>query len=230
MKKIIGLSIAAILVMGLVGGGTWAYFSDTETSTGNTFTAGILDLTASVSGSYTGAGTYTPTAGGNGINGNVVLDDIAPGENGEAIWELVNLGDTSANLTVTLTRTADDDNAFTEPEDSISGTATDNDDGTADGDLDDYMTVEILADLDGDDTYETTIQTSAQGGLETKCPTEDVAVTIINNESMEANGSAGDTIKIKLTWSIASDIPAVDDNIIQSDSVQLDLNFNLVQP
>ena len=36
MKKILGLAVAALLVMGLVGGGTWAYFSDTETSTGNT--------------------------------------------------------------------------------------------------------------------------------------------------------------------------------------------------
>lgn len=44
MKKIFGLTIAAVLVMGLVGGGTWAYFSDPETSTGNILTAGTLDL------------------------------------------------------------------------------------------------------------------------------------------------------------------------------------------
>jgi spore coat-associated protein N len=44
MKKILGLTVAAILVIGLVGGGTWAYFSDTEESTGNIFSAGTLDL------------------------------------------------------------------------------------------------------------------------------------------------------------------------------------------
>ena len=44
MKKILGLTIAALLIIGMVGGGTWAYFSDTETSTDNTFTAGTLDL------------------------------------------------------------------------------------------------------------------------------------------------------------------------------------------
>ena len=44
MKKILGLTIAALLVMALVGGGTWAYFSDVETSTGNVFTAGTLNL------------------------------------------------------------------------------------------------------------------------------------------------------------------------------------------
>ena len=45
MKKILGLTVVALMVMGLVGGGTWAYFSDVETSTGNTFGAGTLDLT-----------------------------------------------------------------------------------------------------------------------------------------------------------------------------------------
>jgi spore coat-associated protein N len=44
MKKILGLTIAFMLVMGIAGIGTWAYFSDTETSTGNTITAGTLDL------------------------------------------------------------------------------------------------------------------------------------------------------------------------------------------
>jgi predicted ribosomally synthesized peptide with SipW-like signal peptide len=28
MKKILGLSVAAMMIMALVGGGTWAYFSD----------------------------------------------------------------------------------------------------------------------------------------------------------------------------------------------------------
>ncbi len=44
MKKILGLSIAALLIIGLVAGGTWAFFSDTETSGGNQFSAGTLDL------------------------------------------------------------------------------------------------------------------------------------------------------------------------------------------
>jgi predicted ribosomally synthesized peptide with SipW-like signal peptide len=44
MKKILGLSIAVLLITGLVVGGTLAYFSDTETSPGNVFTAGTIDL------------------------------------------------------------------------------------------------------------------------------------------------------------------------------------------
>ncbi len=44
MKKILGLGVVAILVMAMVGGGTWAYFSDTETTSSNVLTAGTLDL------------------------------------------------------------------------------------------------------------------------------------------------------------------------------------------
>ncbi len=44
MKKILGLTVALLLLSGMTGIGTWAYFSDTETSTGNQMTAGTLDL------------------------------------------------------------------------------------------------------------------------------------------------------------------------------------------
>ena len=45
MKKILGLSVAALLVIAMVGGATWAFFQDTESSTGNRIMAGTLDLT-----------------------------------------------------------------------------------------------------------------------------------------------------------------------------------------
>ena len=44
MKKMLGLAVAALLVIGMASVSTWAYFSDTETSTGNQLTAGTLDL------------------------------------------------------------------------------------------------------------------------------------------------------------------------------------------
>ncbi|MEW6769866.1 MAG: TasA family protein [Bacillota bacterium] len=43
-KKLLLLTLALLLVAGMAGAGTFAYFTDTETSTGNTFTAGTLDL------------------------------------------------------------------------------------------------------------------------------------------------------------------------------------------
>jgi len=44
MKKILGLTMAFMLLISMGGIGTWAYFQDTETSTGNVFAAGTLDL------------------------------------------------------------------------------------------------------------------------------------------------------------------------------------------
>ncbi len=44
MKRILGLTIAFMLLIGMAGIGTWAYFTDVETSTGNVLAAGTLDL------------------------------------------------------------------------------------------------------------------------------------------------------------------------------------------
>jgi len=44
MKRIIGLTIAFMLSLGMSGIGTCAYFSDVETSTGNQLAAGTPDL------------------------------------------------------------------------------------------------------------------------------------------------------------------------------------------
>lgn len=44
MRKIFGLTVSILLLIGMAGIGTWAYFSDVESSTGNTLAAGTLDL------------------------------------------------------------------------------------------------------------------------------------------------------------------------------------------
>lgn len=44
MKKIVLGVMVIVLAVGLVGAGAFAYFQDTETSTGNIFTAGTLNL------------------------------------------------------------------------------------------------------------------------------------------------------------------------------------------
>jgi predicted ribosomally synthesized peptide with SipW-like signal peptide len=44
MRALLMSLMVVALVGGLVGGGMFAYFNDTETSTGNTFTAGTIDI------------------------------------------------------------------------------------------------------------------------------------------------------------------------------------------
>jgi|GEM_PF-2699322 len=80
MKKILGLLIAALLIIAMVGGGTWAYFSDTETSTSNTLIAGTLDLGLSntdnmSTGSTTATWTSTNWKPGDTKNGTLYISN-----------------------------------------------------------------------------------------------------------------------------------------------------------
>ena len=78
MKKILISLMAIALVIGLVGAGTMAYFSDTETSSGNTFTAGTLNLHVD------GANDPLPA--------KFTLTDLAPGSSGAITYALANVG------------------------------------------------------------------------------------------------------------------------------------------
>jgi len=100
MKKIIGLSIAALLIIGIVAVGTYAYFSDTATSTGNTWTAGTLvlsEVTLGASGNTTFTGIPSPTGG---INGSVQFGPVVPGSSGTVTWTLNNTGTLPGTLTM----------------------------------------------------------------------------------------------------------------------------------
>jgi len=89
MKKILGLTVAAVLVMALVGGGTWAYFSDVETASSNILSAGTLDLSID---------------GGNAdVSMTLSASDIAPGEtsgSSPGTCNLKNIGSVSGDLTI----------------------------------------------------------------------------------------------------------------------------------
>jgi len=90
VKKIIGLGIAVAVIIALVTTGTWAFFSDTEESTDNTFTAGTIDLEVNTENPWTSAAVTTE------------LDDVKPcevrwveitlknvGENPMDVWKMI---------------------------------------------------------------------------------------------------------------------------------------------
>jgi len=130
MKKIL-LSIATLGVLGAaVVGGTTAIFSDAEVSTGNTFTAGAIDLTIDNESYYNGVlndgeggTTWLQPANlddgqGPGENGAYFFfdfRDLKPGDWGEDTISLhVNNNDSWLCADVTLR--SDADNGSTEPE------------------------------------------------------------------------------------------------------------------
>lgn len=245
MKKLVITSLAAILALGMVGG-AFAIFQDTETSSGNTFTAGTLDLApgtnpgpASPVAFVTGqAGYYDPpgpdgigipgmtvTPGGNGVNGQVVFYDVKPGDSGKIHWSVKNVGTIPGSLDVYITRSVDNDNGITEPEDMVDGSFNGSD-GTAEGDLDDWSHIQLLADLDGNGSYETMMQNgTGMGELETYLPIVGTTYEKLSNKTM----NPGDVVRFEFAWRIDFDIAGVDDNIMQSDQVVLDLTFELLQ-
>jgi spore coat-associated protein N len=98
-RKIAMLLVSATLAIALLGGGVYAYFSDTETSSGNQFTAGSLDLVFGGSGSS-----------------SMVLTDLAPGNSGASSLQLDNNGNIAGTLTMTASNLVDGEGTNWEPE------------------------------------------------------------------------------------------------------------------
>jgi len=221
-KKILLSAMVITLASALIGGGIYAVFNDVETSTGNTFTAGTLNLIPSTSGTGPG-GKYTVTPGGDGVNGKVVFDTLAPSDSGSITWTLENDG----NLDGTLTMPSDvtfAENGSNEPENAVSGN-----NGGGNGDLDQYMGVRLKR--NGSYILGDASNYVPFSGLE--------AVLDAESESLTASG----TLTYVLQWEIASNVKGagtdgkfgtgddveVDDNIIQSDKATLDITFTLDQ-
>ncbi|MCK5510881.1 SipW-dependent-type signal peptide-containing protein [Candidatus Parcubacteria bacterium] len=101
MRKIL-LSILVIGAMSaLVAGGTISFFSDTEISTGNTFTAGTIHISID---------------GENPWSRNFVWDDIKPGKDFEIEFEITNEGLNPLKLWKIIKCVEYDDNGIIEPE------------------------------------------------------------------------------------------------------------------
>ncbi len=110
MKKITGITLAALLIIGIVGGGTWAFFNDTETSQNNTITAGTLDLKV---------GAADPCTESIDIG-----TQLQPGDSGNAAdWTVTNLGGISGTLKVEIGSITNYENTWSEPE-QAAGDAT----------------------------------------------------------------------------------------------------------
>ena len=109
MKKILISLMAIILVIGLVGAGVTAQFSDTETSTGNTFQAGTLNLEV-------GEGSEDP----------ISLTCMAPGVESDEytlIWE--NVGCLPGNLNWEITSVTGSDGTGGNPANDVDVNAED---------------------------------------------------------------------------------------------------------
>ena len=207
MKKIIGLSIAALLIIGIVGIGTFAYFSDTATSTGNTFTAGTLVLSEVTTGSAVN-NSYVVTPAG-GINGSVqfgLTDLVKPGSSGTITWTLNNIGNVNGSLTLVAATTFTDN-----PAPNARQLATWVSLGSHVGLGQDLM---VWVTRDGTDILGSTGTYVAMSGLQ-------AALNLEVNKTI----TIGTPVVYVLNWQV----PTTAGNEIQGDSANLNITFTLNQ-
>ena len=206
MKKILISLMAIALVVGLVGAGTVAYFSDTETSTDNTFTAGTLDLNL------------------DGGNVNVVkftVADTYPGASGGETWTLLNIGSLAGYVDLENISVANAENydANTNEAEAVDDLDTSN--AIGGGELGVNLDVVLFWD---DGTGGGTAGNGIQDGTEATIYSGDLD-SIAGNYEANYLLSDGATTYISMTWSIGTGV----NNQIQGDSATLNITFELAQ-
>lgn len=201
MKKILGLTVAAFLVIAFVGAGTWAYFSDTEGSTNNSLTAGTLDLTAD--GGDTPVTTFSVTG-------------KAPGDSGSGSTTLANAGNLNGELDIafsTITNTGGTSGEF----------------GDSNGNLGAVAEIAVYVDVDSSGTWTSGDIGLKSDGTTYNNPTalDYAAIDNYGSDTFDAvetmATSASDDFII--LWRI----PTSAGNNIQGDSVSFDVTFTLEQ-
>ena len=119
VKKILIGLMTLVLVIGLAGAGAFAYFSDVETSTGNTFTAGSIDLKIDNTCYLNGKPVEGCTWGLTDLTDQLFFKfkDLKPGDWGEDTVSM-HVYNNDAWACVTFANLVNNDNTCTEPEDA----------------------------------------------------------------------------------------------------------------
>src|SRR3989338_2394946 len=180
MKKIL-LSVTMLLFAcgALALGSTGAFFSDTELSIGNTFSAGAIDLKIDNTSYYNGVATSTTSWTLADLTIEKFFDffDLKPGDYGEDTIS-VHVGSNDAYLCGNVALTSNDDNGLTEPEEEDG----DNDGGAGEGELADHVNFLWWAD-DGDNVLEQGEQVLPGGPLGVIGVGNSVNVTFSDSQS-----------------------------------------------
>ncbi len=206
-KALLGLGTVGAAAAG-TGAGTFAYFSDTESSSGNTVSAGTLNLTAD---------------GNDGSATTTVEVSVAPGESDSGSTTLKNSGSLPGHLNFDLGALTNHENGVLEPEQGAPG-----EDGESTGELGrahaaggaHALDVRAGFDTDQDGNIETVVLDSTN-----KDPRNNVSgVTGIEYNPNEAIGNDNE-----VDFIFESSLPSDAGNAVQGDSVEFDITFELLQ-
>lgn len=220
MKKIMPLaaSIALILVAGIfASAGTLAIFTDMETGSGNTFTAGTLDLT--LGGSITVPISLSDLKPGDGIGG-------AEHSTISYQFTVANLGTLDGILTMTIVNVRNYENGRNEPEKLVDTTG--GIPGLGNGELGDYLIMKINVPGPGGFYY------GLQGCGKPNCGSIIPAGASHTINCWENHVVTVGTLPGGVSWSgqpgvLEFALPSSVGNVIQSDSVVFDVLVSLTQ-
>ena len=159
-RIILSLALIAVVVGTLTYGATNAFFSDSETSTANVFTAGAIDLKVDNESYYNGVLHASTTWEQTDLTIEKFFDflDLKPADYGEDTISL-HIETNDAYLCANVTLTSNDDNGINEPESAVDQT-----DGAGNGELASLVNFLWWAD-DGDNVLEDDETVITQGNF-----------------------------------------------------------------
>jgi len=211
MRKILFSILTIGLVASVAFGATRALFADTETSEGNTFSAGTLDL------------KVDDKDDPNVVH--VTLTNMKPGDTASYQWILSNAGNLAGKPWIEITNLKNYENGCNEPELDVPDSTCD-DPGLGDGELGEYLMMQLNA--PGDVGYVYPHGPSCIAGRQ--CPVN--YWSSLGRIDEVIDGQVWDTIAPSSSLApmvLEFEIPTSAGNIIQSDSVEFDIIFHLDQ-
>ncbi len=198
MRKFLLSGLAIMLAMGMVGA-VFAYFSDTETSTGNTFTVGTWDLELN--------GNSLPIKAKNG----------APGGSEFETHEVHNVGSLSGEVWFTAENFTDPIGTYIEPDEPEPSIEVSPEDFAK------VLYMRIEADLDGNGSFEIELYDGPVYGLESDsfdiAPNEWIECKftaylpadlddLLTPENEDDNLYQADGVRFDIVWNGDTDIEA----------------------
>lgn len=215
-RKILASILVVAVASTLLGAGTYAYFSDTETSVGNTFTASSsspdLILQWPVPPYNIPENTYDDETG-RPLPPLFHIGDIKPGDSGETIVHVNNYGDMDGILYFDIGNLVNDENTCIEPEQDAGDDPT-----STEGELGEHLLITILY---GDEGWPRSAYYTAINDVPLNSLEDDPQ--LLGELVYEGQGLDGKDIIIQ--WTLPTSAP----NIVQSDTVTFNIIFNLVQ-
>ena len=203
MNKIITSLLTIGVLSAVVIGGTMSFFSDTETSVNNTFTAGTINLKV---------GDDDPTIW------NFVIPDIEPGDSGSEETILANIGSTDGYLHISFDNRINNEMECVEPElnDLVPPDDSCGNPGEDLGELAENLDLLVYIDENSNDDFDLGTDTLVYQGK---------AKGILQGDEFNYSLLTSETRDFRIEWSLDLSVG----NIVQSDKTGFDIVFELTQ-